>query len=209
MQLNVQSEITSVRDSVTPAKAAELTVEIVSAYVSNNTTAPADVAALISAVAGQLSRIGTEPEPAEVEKFEPAVSVRRSVRPDHLVCLVCGQAQKMLRRHLAVQHELTPAEYRERFGLKTDYPMTAPNYARQRRDVALASGLGGRRSPLVGDVSRGHGRRWLTKASKGDNAGAGVGHAFRLEQIERPLPDTCRLSKAFLRASRPKACYSF
>ena len=147
MQLNVQSEITSVRDSVTPATPAELTVKIVSAYVSNNTTAPADVAALISAVAGQLSRIGTEPEPAEVEKSEPAVPVRRSIQRDHLLCLVCGKPQKVLKRHLAVQHDLTPAQYRERFGLKPDYPMASPSYVQRRREVALQTGLGRLKKP--------------------------------------------------------------
>jgi predicted transcriptional regulator len=149
--MNVQSEITSVRDSATtPAKTAELTAEIVSAYVSNNTTAPSDVAALITAVAGQLSRIGTEPEPAEVEKPEPAVPVRRSIQRDHLLCLVCGKPQKVLKRHLAVQHDLTPEQYRERFGLKPDYPMAAPSYVQRRREFALQSGLGRPKKPARG-----------------------------------------------------------
>ena len=131
----------------TPANTAELTAEIVSAYVSNNETAPSDVAALITAVADQLSRIGATGQ--QLPEREPglAVSVRRSIRPDHLVCLVCGKLQKMLKRHLAVQHELTPAEYRERFGLKPDYPMAAPNYVQQRREVALATGLGRPKKP--------------------------------------------------------------
>ena len=136
------------RDSATtPAKTAELTAEIVSAYVSNNRTAPSDVAALITAVAGQLSRIGTEPAPAEVEKSEPAVPVRRSIQRDHLLCLVCGKPQKVLKRHLAVQHDLTPEQYRERFRLKPDYPMAAPNYAQQRRELALSIGLGRPKKP--------------------------------------------------------------
>ncbi len=120
---------------------AALTAEIVSAYVSNNQIAIADLPGLITAVAGRLNKVGAEPEQPAEEKSEPAVSVRRSVRPDHLVCLVCGKPQKMLKRHLAVRHELTPAGYRERLGLKADYPMTAPNYAQQRREVALATGL--------------------------------------------------------------------
>ena len=129
-------------DAEPPSSLAQLTAEIVAAYVSNNQIASSDLAALISAVAYQLSKIGTEPEQPAEEKSEPAVSVRRSVRPDHLVCLVCGKPQKMLKRHLAARHELTPAGYRERFGLKPDYPMTAPKYAQQRREVALATGLG-------------------------------------------------------------------
>jgi predicted transcriptional regulator len=142
-----QQEIASVSDSATLAKIAELTAEIVSAYVSNNKTAPSDVAALITAVAGQLSRIGAEPEPAEEEKPGPAVSVRRSIQRDHLLCLACGKKQRMLKRHLAVQHGLTPAEYRERFGLKPDYPMAAPSYVERRREVAIATGLGRPQKP--------------------------------------------------------------
>ena len=130
-----------------PTSVAALTAEIVSAYVSNNQIAPSELAALITTVAGQLSRVGAEPEQPAEEKPEPAVSLRRSIRPDHLVCLVCGKLQKMLKRHLAVQHELTPAEYRERFGLKPDYPMAAPNYVQQRREVALATGLGRPKKP--------------------------------------------------------------
>ena len=129
-------------DAEPPSSLAQLTAEIVSAYVSNNKIAPSELGGLITTVAGQLSKVGAEPEQPAEEKPEPAVSVRRSIRPDHLVCLVCGKPQKMLKRHLAVRHELTPAEYRERFGLKPDYPMAAPNYAQQRREVALASGLG-------------------------------------------------------------------
>jgi predicted transcriptional regulator len=97
---------------------------------------------LITAVADKLGRIGSNPEQPEQEKIESAVSVRRSIRPDHLLCLVCGKPHKILKRHLAVQHGLTPAQYRGRFKLKSDYPMAAPNYAQQRREVALATGLG-------------------------------------------------------------------
>ena len=73
--------------------------------------------------------------------------VRRSVRPDHLVCLVCGKSQKTLKRHLGAAHRLTPAQYRERFDLKADYPMIAPNYAQQRSELALQVGLGRPKKP--------------------------------------------------------------
>ena len=89
-----------------------------------------------------MAKVGSPAEPPEAEKPEPAVSVRRSIQPDHLLCLVCGKPQKILKRHLAVQHELTPPEYRSRFELRPDYPMIAPNYAQQRREVALKLGLG-------------------------------------------------------------------
>jgi predicted transcriptional regulator len=134
-------------DAEPPSSLAQLTAEIVSTYVSHTKVAPSDLAALITTVASQLAKIRTKVEPPAKEKPKPAVSVRRSIRPDHLVCLVCGKPQKMLKRHLAVQHELTPPEYRELFGLKPDYPMAAPNYIERRREVALATGLGRPKKP--------------------------------------------------------------
>jgi predicted transcriptional regulator len=126
---------------------AELTVKIVSAYVSNNTVAQSELPELITTVAGRLRQGSAVPEQPAEEKHEPAVSVRRSIRPDHLVCLVCGKPQKMLKRHLEVKHGFTPAQYREHFGLKADYPMTAPTYAQQRREFALKAGLGRPKKP--------------------------------------------------------------
>jgi len=139
-------------DGAEPANLAEMTVGIVSAYVVHNQVAAADLPKVISTVAGGLRSLGREPEAAVPNKPEPAVPVRRSVRPDHLVCLICGKKHKLLKRHLAVEHELAPSQYRETFGLKPDYPMAAPNYAQQRREVALKIGLGrpgkpGRRRP--------------------------------------------------------------
>jgi predicted transcriptional regulator len=135
-------------DAEQPLSLAQLTAEIVKAYVSNNQIAMADLAGLITAVAGRLSRVGAEPEQPAEEKPEAAVPVRRSVRPDHLVCLICGQQRKTLKRHLAVRHDLSRAEYRERFGLKPSYPMAAPNYAQQRRNLALQIGLGQPKRPV-------------------------------------------------------------
>ena len=126
---------------------AQVTAEIVSAYVSNNKVTPSDLAMLISNVASEMAKIGTAVELPGEEKPEPAVSVRRSIQPNHLICLVCGKPQKVLKRHLAVRHDLTPAQYRERFGLKPDYPMAAPNYVQQRREVALRTGLGRPKKP--------------------------------------------------------------
>ena len=130
-----------------PAQLAEITTAIVSAYVSHNTIASSDLASLIGNVAQAMAKVGAPAElPAAEEKHEPVVSIRSSIKPDHLVCLICGQQQKMLKRHLFVAHELTPAEYRERFGLNRDYPMTAATYTEQRRAVALRTGLGTIRS---------------------------------------------------------------
>ena len=159
-------------DAEPPSSLAELTTEIVSAYVSRNRVTPSELATLITTVASQLAKIGTEVEPPAEEKAEAAVSVRRSIRPDHLVCLVCGKPQKMLKRHLAVAHELTPAEYRERFGLKPDYPMAAPNYSQQRREVALATGLGRPKKPARRGRKPGRGRAADQGQKAGDNARA-------------------------------------
>jgi predicted transcriptional regulator len=126
---------------------AELTAEIVSAYVSSNQITPSDLGMLVSTVADELRKVGTE-QSAELEsKPEPAVPVRRSIASDHLVCLVCGKKQKLLKRHLVVEHSLTPDQYRTVFDLKSDYPMVAPSYAQQRRELALQIGLGRPRKP--------------------------------------------------------------
>jgi predicted transcriptional regulator len=125
-----------------PQSVAKLTTEIVVAYVTRNTIAPADLADLIGAVGQALGALGRER--AEPTKPEPAVPVRRSIHDNHLVCLVCGRQQKTLRRHLDVAHQLTPEAYREQFGLKPDYPMAAPGYSRQRSEMAKRAGLGRR-----------------------------------------------------------------
>jgi MucR family transcriptional regulator, transcriptional regulator of exopolysaccharide biosynthesis len=129
---------TATNEAERPSSLAQLTAEIVSAYVSNNEIALSDVATLITAVGSQMAKVGIEVEPPAEEKPEPAVPVRRSIQPDHLVCLVCGQPQKMLKRHLAVQHGMTPTQYRERFGLKPEYPMAAPKYVQRQRELALS-----------------------------------------------------------------------
>lgn len=118
-----------------------LTADIVSAHVSNNDVRVADVPALISSVRQSLANLG---EAAVVEEVrpEPAVSVRSSVKRDHLVCLEDGKKMKMLKRHLMTEHGMTPDEYRQRWGLSTEYPMVAPEYAETRRDLAVKIGLG-------------------------------------------------------------------
>jgi predicted transcriptional regulator len=122
-----------------------LTTEIVTAYLRNHPMAAAQVPVLVATIARELGGLGREPEaPAQPE---PAVSIRRSVQRDHLVCLICGKKLKSLRRHLAVAHDLTPSGYRETFGLKRDYPIVAPAYAEQRSEVARRTGLGRRGEP--------------------------------------------------------------
>lgn len=117
-----------------------LTSDIVAAYVSNNAVATSDLPGLIQTVYDTLNRTGA-PAQAEV-KQDPAVPVKRSVKNDAITCLECGKAQKMLKRHLATAHGLTPEEYRAKWNLPHDYPMTAPDYAETRRNLAMKIGLG-------------------------------------------------------------------
>jgi len=118
-----------------------LTADIVAAHVSNNSVALSDLPILISSVHGALNGLGTAAAELEV-KQEPAVSVRSSVKPDFIVCLEDGKKLKMLKRHLMTHYKLTPADYRAKWNLPSDYPMVAPNYAEQRRSLAKKIGLG-------------------------------------------------------------------
>ncbi|WP_305095568.1 MucR family transcriptional regulator [Croceibacterium aestuarii] len=117
------------------------TTDIVVSYVSNNSIASEDISALIQTVHSTLSGLGGDGAAAEA-KPEPAVSVRSSVKKDHIVCLEDGKKMKMLKRHLMTDHGLTPDEYRARWGLASDYPMVAPDYAEKRRELAKKIGLG-------------------------------------------------------------------
>ena len=121
-----------------------LTADIVSAHVSHNNVAVGDVSGLIEQVHAALAQLGEPAAPAPAEKQEPAVSVRSSIKPDHIVCLEDGKKLKMLKRHLMTHYGLTPDQYRAKWGLAADYPMVAPNYAAQRRDLAMKIGLGTR-----------------------------------------------------------------
>ena len=121
-----------------------LTADIVSAHVSNNSVAVNDLPLLIQNVHNALTGLGGRVEEPEV-KQEPAVSVRASVKPDYIVCLEDGKKLKMLKRHLMTHYQMTPDEYRQKWGLNADYPMVAPNYAEQRRTLAKAIGLGTKR----------------------------------------------------------------
>jgi predicted transcriptional regulator len=117
-----------------------LTVEIVSAHVSNNEVASDALPALIQDVYRALT--GTGREPPVQDKLQPAVPVKKSVFPDHIVCLEDGKKLKMLKRHLKTAYNMTPDQYRERWGLASDYPMVAPDYARHRSTLAKKIGLG-------------------------------------------------------------------
>jgi predicted transcriptional regulator len=119
-----------------------LTAEIVSAHISNNKVATADLPDLLARVHQSLSSVGTGAVAGK--RPEPAVSIKQSIRPDYIVCLEDGKKLKMLKRHLMTSYKLTPDAYRERWGLSPDYPMVAPNYAKQRSRLAKEIGLGTR-----------------------------------------------------------------
>jgi predicted transcriptional regulator len=120
-----------------------LTTEIVAAFAGHHTLATGDLPALISSVFQALRTAGqVEAEPTAEAPPVPAVPIKKSVGPDFLVCLEDGQKLRMLKRHLAMRYQMTPEQYRQRWGLAADYPMVAPNYAAQRSALAKRIGLG-------------------------------------------------------------------
>jgi predicted transcriptional regulator len=138
----------------------KLTSDVVAAYVASHRVAPTELEVIIGSVAGSLAQVGNPPQ-ALPARAEPAVLVRRSVGKDHLICLVCGQKQKMLKRHLATRHQLSPADYRERYDLRSDYPLAAPSYAAQRSELARRIGLG--RKPTMAEPTAAPRKRGPTK----------------------------------------------
>jgi predicted transcriptional regulator len=126
-----------------PSEILSLTTSIVAAHVSNHSVPVADLPQLIRDVYQTLSTVDSAAE-REAERPTPAVPVKKSVTPDHIVCLEDGKKLKMLKRHLKTAYNMTPEEYRERWGLAPDYPMVAPNYAKQRSKLAKQIGLGTR-----------------------------------------------------------------
>jgi predicted transcriptional regulator len=125
-----------------------LTSDIVAAHVSNNDVAVSDLPGLITNIYSALANLG---EPVEVEepKPQPAVAIRNSIKPDYIVCLEDGKKLKMLKRYIRTNFNMSPEEYRARWGLSADYPMVAPNYAEKRRDLAKKIGLGRKPGTVV------------------------------------------------------------
>ena len=123
----------------------ELTADIVSAYVSNNSVSAGDIPGLINQVHTALMRVSAGQVETPVEPLKPAVSVKKSIAPEHIVCLEDGKKFKSLKRHLRTQYGMTPEQYREKWGLPPDYPMVAPNYAAARSELAKQMGLGQQR----------------------------------------------------------------
>lgn len=123
----------------------ELTTKIVSSYVSNNIIVASDLPQLICDTHAALTRATGQYIPLERDEIKPKVSIKKSVMPDYLICLEDGKKFKSLKRHLRTHYDLSPEEYREKWSLPHDYPMVAPNYARERSDLAKRMGLGTRR----------------------------------------------------------------
>ena len=132
-------------DEANRADLVELTAEIISAYVSNNTVVPEALPSVIADVHEALSKAAQRVGPTDREELRPAVAVKKSVTPDYIVCLEDGKKFKSLKRHLRTHYNLSPEEYREKWGLPHDYPMVAPNYAAARSQLAKQMGLGTRR----------------------------------------------------------------
>ncbi len=128
---------------ISPSEILQLTSRIVAAHVSNNKVEIDDLPGLIEQVYESLSQYGGD-EPVVERDLSPAVSVKNSITPDYIICLEDGKKLKMLKRHLKTAYNMSPDEYRERWGLPVDYPMVAPNYARQRSRLAKQIGLGTR-----------------------------------------------------------------
>ncbi len=123
----------------------KLTADIVSAYVSNNSVPSSDLPALIGQVHSALTRVSSGQGESPVEPPKPAISIKKSITADHIVCLEDGKKFKSLKRHLRTQYNMTPEQYREKWGLPADYPMVAPNYAAARSHLAKQMGLGQQR----------------------------------------------------------------
>lgn len=129
------------------AELLDLTTSIVAAYVSHNNVPAGDLTALIASTHAALVRLGNEPEAPAAAPLVPAVPIRKSVTPDAIICLEDGKSFKSLKRHLS-KFGLTPDQYRAKWGLPSDYPMVAPNYAEARSALAKSIGLGRKTAPI-------------------------------------------------------------
>ena len=133
-------------DQTEPNELLALTTDIVSSHVSNNPVQVGELPQLIQHVYAALANAGSNTAASAPSRPQPAVSVKKSVTPDYIVCLEDGKKLKMLKRHIKTRYNMTPEEYRERWNLAPDYPMVAPNYAAQRSELAKKIGLGTKRS---------------------------------------------------------------
>ena len=145
-----------------------LVAQILSSYLSNNTVAAADLRGVIESVKHAFGGTPSNPEPSSqgeaAKTWEPAVPVKRSVTPDAVICLCCGESFKSLKRHLQTAHQLDPIDYRAAFNLKPDHPLVAPNYATRRSELAKSLGLG--RKPKVEEAPKKRQSKAVIKAAR-------------------------------------------
>ncbi|MGL4323280.1 MAG: MucR family transcriptional regulator [Beijerinckiaceae bacterium] len=132
-------------EKIVNADSVTLTAQVVAAYVSNHSVPPQDLPELIRSVYTTLTHIDASPSDGVIEVSKPAVSVKKSVHPEYLICLEDGKKFKSLKRHLRTQYNMSPEAYREKWGLPADYPMVAPSYAKARSQLAKDMGLGQKR----------------------------------------------------------------
>jgi predicted transcriptional regulator len=182
-----------------------LTAKIVSEYVGHHQVAATQLPELISTVHQSLAQLG---KPTETEAMRtPAVSIRQSVRRDYVVCLDCGYKGLMLRRHISVRHSLTPEEYRERWGLKRNHPLTAPAYSGQRSSVAKALGLGRKPASQAVATAKAEAATASTKAGRGSRATAKPARRTRRAtppaEATRPGAAPVRTTRSRRAASQP------
>lgn len=144
----------------------DLTAEIVSSYVTKNAVAPQELSQLIAEVHGALQKTAAGEAEPEPEPLKPAVPIKKSMTPDFLICLEDGKQFKSLKRHLRTHYDLSPEEYRQRWGLPSDYPMVAPNYAAARSALAKKMGLGQQRKAAAKAPAAKPARARKPKASK-------------------------------------------
>jgi predicted transcriptional regulator len=184
----------------------QLTAKIVSKYVSHHRVAASQLPELINTVHQAMGQLVT-PSDAE-EARTPAVSVRQSVRHDHVVCLDCGYRGLMLRRHISVRHGLNPGEYRERWGLKINHPLTAPAYSEQRSSVAKALGLGRKPANQAVAAEKSEAATAPAEAGRGSGATSQPGRRTRraAPPTEATQPDAApvRTTRSRRAASEPQ-----
>ncbi|MBO39903.1 MAG: transcriptional regulator [Rhodospirillaceae bacterium] len=135
-------------------KILKMTVEIVAAYVSHNDVNSALVPDIINNIYSSLNSLNTQSSKKPTEALKPAISIRRSITPEYIVCLEDGKKLKMLKRHLRASYGMSPDDYRTKWGLPLDYPMVAPNYAEQRSNFAKKIGLGRKKGEKVARKSK-------------------------------------------------------
>ena len=183
-----------------------LTTKIVVSYVQHHRLVPDQLADLITSVHRAIGQLGQPPEPEQV--LTPAVSVRRSVHRDYVICLDCGCRGKTLRRHISTRHGLSPDEYRQRWGLRSNHPLTAPSYSESRSTMAKARGLGRRLATPLAPVETLKGSAVAVNANgnskaKSTRRSRPATKSNVASEVEAPTPATRRRSRA--RAASPSA----